>query len=150
MNARPQYSKVQGRQLFQGQQLALALALTLPGATAWAQPGSASYVGSMSTNGSGGSVSASIMWATSSSGSNLTSMQMHQLAGDSAAAVEMAKKGILYLNGASISVQAIGAQTIVSTTIIGDGNAVDVDAVQDALNTGDVSVRDVSISDIGL
>lgn len=104
----------------------------------------------MSVNGPGSSVSASVMWATSSGGSNLSSAQMHQLAGDSAASVEMARKGILYLNGASIAVQAIGAQTIISTTIIGDGNAVDVDAVQDAANTGDVSVRDVSISDIGL
>lgn len=99
--------------------------------------------------GSGSSVSASVMWSTSG-GTSVSSAQLHQLAGESAATVEMARKGILYINGASIAVQAIGAQSIVSTTIIGDGNSVDVDAVQDARNTGDVSVRDVSIRDIGL
>lgn len=118
--------------------------------SAAAQSGVAVYSGPMNANGSGASVSASVMWSTSSGGSNVSSAQMHQLAGESAASVEMARKGILYLNGASIAVQAIGAQTIVSTTIIGDGNAVDVDAEQDAHNTGDVSVRDVTIRDIGL
>lgn len=133
-----------------GRGLATAFALLLLGTPAVAQTVGAPYTGPMIGNGSGSPVSASVMWATSGGGGNVSSAQMHQLAGDSAASVEMAKKGILYLNGASVSVQAIGAQTIVSTTIIGDGNAVDVEAVQDANNTGDVSVRDVTIRDIGL
>lgn len=115
-----------------------------------AQTGSVPYAGAMTGNSAGSSVSASVMWATTSGGASVSSAQLHQLAGESAASVEMARKGILYLNGASIAVQAIGAQTIVSTTIIGDDNSVGVDAVQSANNTGDVSVRDVSIHDIGL
>lgn len=115
-----------------------------------AQTGAQPPFGQAGANNNGNAVSASVMWATGSGGASVSSALLHQLAGESAASVEMAKKGILYLNGASIAVQAIGAQSIVSTTIIGDGNAVDIDATQEARNTGNVSVRDVSIRDIGL
>lgn len=153
MNAHPRPSAVPWRSFPAcdgAQAVVVALVLAMTGAPAAAQTGVAPYAGPVGGNGSGSSVSASVMWATTSVGGNVGSAQLHQLAGDSAASVEMAKKGILYLNGASIAVQAIGAQTIVSTTIIGDGNAVDVEAVQDANNTGDVSVHDVTIRDIGL
>ncbi|MBV2264690.1 MAG: hypothetical protein KUL79_14215 [Thauera sp.] len=153
MNAHPRHPAVLDRLADFRVSARVAAAIVVLAAlcpSAAAQNGVAVYSGPMNANGSGSSVSASVMWSTSSGGSNVSSAQMHQLAGDSAASVEMARKGILYLNGASIAVQAIGAQTIVSTTIIGDGNAVDVDAVQDAHNTGDVSVRDVTIRDIGL
>lgn len=154
MNAHPQHSagyKAVATWAWQGiVVLAVGLTLTSFVSPAIAQVGSMPYLGTASGSGSGSSVSASVMWATSNGGPNVSSAQLHQLAGESAASVEMARKGILYLNGASIAVQAIGAQTIVSTTIIGDDNAVDVDAVQDAHNTGDVSVRNVSIRDIGL
>lgn len=130
--------------------VAAALMLIVQGVPASAQTGALPFAGPVSGVGSVSSVSASVMWSTSGGAGNVSSAQWHQLAGESAASVEMARKGILYINGASISVQAIGAQTIVSTTIIGDGNAVDVNAVQDARNTGAVDVRDVSIRDIGL
>lgn len=115
-----------------------------------AQTSPASQATQFGVSASASSNSASVMWATGGGTASLNSAQIHQAAGNSAASVEMARKGILYLNGASIAVQAIGSQAVVSTTIIGDGNRVDVDATQDARNTGDVSVRDVSIRDIGL
>lgn len=126
-----------------------ALVITVISAPAEAQSWGTTS-GSSGSAFSGSTVSASTMWATTTTGSdsNYYSALMHQAAGETAAGVEMARKGILYLNGASITVTAVGSQNIISTTIIGDDNSVGVNADQTATNTGDVTVHDVTIQGI--
>jgi hypothetical protein len=85
---------------------------------------------------SGGMVTMSGTWAT---GGSLESSMMHQMNGTSAGYVESARNGLLYAHGTSISIQSIGAQNIVSSTIFGDGNNVEIKADQSATNSGNIS-----------
>jgi len=62
---------------------------------------------------------------------------MHFANGIVAGQVNAARDGILY-DGVSINVTSVGSQNVISTTVIGDGNEVDVDADQSASNSGDV------------
>jgi len=64
---------------------------------------------------------------------------MHQMNGTSAGYVESARKGLLYAHGTSITIQSIGAQNIVSSTIFGNGNDVEIKANQSSSNSGDIS-----------
>lgn len=66
------------------------------------------------------------------------SAEMHMAYGIVAGQVNAARDGLLY-QGTSISITAVGSQNIVSTTIQGDGNTVQVDAKQDSANSGDVT-----------
>jgi hypothetical protein len=79
-------------------------------------------------------------WGTSSNSSTspVASSLMHVNNGLAAGQVNAALDGFLY-EGSSISVLSIGSQTVVSTTVIGDDNDVDIDADQNAENSGDVS-----------
>jgi hypothetical protein len=79
------------------------------------------------------------MWgATGSSGTPLDSSNMHSLDGNSAAQVAAARQGLL-LGGAALSITAIGSQNIVATTVIGNGNATNVNATQTSSNSGTVT-----------
>lgn len=83
------------------------------------------------------------MWGTQSGASSRASRQkasaeMHVANGIVAGQVNAARDGLLY-DGVSINVTSVGSQNVISTTVIGDGNEVDVDADQDASNSGDVS-----------
>ena len=94
-----------------------------------------------STSGSVGNSnsSSSRMWgATGSSGTPLDSSNMHSLDGNSAAQVAAARQGLL-LGGAALSITAIGSQNIVATTVIGNGNATNVNATQTSSNSGTVT-----------
>lgn len=84
----------------------------------------------------GGMVTMSGTWVT---GGSLESSMMHQMNSTSAGYVESARKGLLYAHGTSITIQSIGAQNIVSSTIFGDGNDVEIRANQSAENSGDIS-----------
>jgi hypothetical protein len=89
-----------------------------------------------STSGSG---SSGKMWgATGSTGAALASSSMHNQDGGSAAQVNAAEQGLL-LGGSGLSITAIGSQSIVSTTVIGNGNSTNVNATQTTTNTGTVS-----------
>lgn len=79
------------------------------------------------------------MWgAAGSAGTALDSSNMHSLDGNSAAQVIAAKQGLL-IGGTGMSITAIGSQSIVSTTVIGNGNSTTVSATQTSSNTGTVS-----------
>lgn len=79
-------------------------------------------------------------WGTSSNSSTspVASSLMHLNNGLAAGQVNAALDGFLY-EGSSISVLSIGSQTVVSTTVIGDDNDVNINADQTANNSGDVS-----------
>jgi hypothetical protein len=66
------------------------------------------------------------------------SSEMHVNNGLGAGQVNAARVGILY-EGTTISILSIGSQNVVSTSIIGNDNSVNVTADQDSSNTGDVS-----------
>lgn len=66
------------------------------------------------------------------------SSEMHVSNGVVAGQVNAARKGILY-QGTTINVTSVGSQSVISTTIIGDGNEVDIDADQSSSNSGEVS-----------
>lgn len=83
------------------------------------------------------------MWGAGPSGaggkeSQLASSTMHVNYGVVAGQVNAARDGLLY-QGTSITITSIGSQNVISTTIYGDNNRVDVDADQDSSNSGDVS-----------
>ena len=80
------------------------------------------------------------MWgAAGSGGSAQDSSAMHSLDGNSAALVNAARLGLLIGNGSNTSITAIGSQSIVSTTVIGDNNSTNITATQTTTNTGTVT-----------
>lgn len=85
------------------------------------------------------------MWGASAQGSGSTSAyestMLHNANGLVASSVNAAKRGILFGGAPSITIQSIGAQTVVSTNVYGDNNDVKVDAQQDADNSGDQSTN---------
>lgn len=85
---------------------------------------------------------ASSMWGTTPSGNTaLESSTMHVENGIIAGQVNAAKDGLLYSNGSSDSynIYSIGSQSVISNTIQGDNNTINVTADQESQNTGDVS-----------
>ena len=89
--------------------------------------------------------SAGHMWGTDGSGvavgGAVESSEAHLANGIVAGQVNAAEDGLLYDNGTAgtFTIQAIGSQTVVSTSIIGNGNIADIMADQTSSNTGDVS-----------
>jgi hypothetical protein len=87
--------------------------------------------------------SASNMWGTAPAGvavpGALDSAIAHNQNSAVAGAVNAAEAGALFNGGSGITITSIGSQNIISTTVIGDGNDVDVDANQSSSNTGAVS-----------
>lgn len=89
--------------------------------------------------------SAGNMWGTASSGvsvpgavdSAITHTQNGVLAGH----VNAAEAGLLLNSGigTSLNISSVGSQTIVSSTVVGNSNDVDIDANQTSSNSGDVS-----------
>lgn len=98
------------------------------------------------------SQSASSEWGTAAASGvgGLSSAELHSLGGQVAAQVNAADLGLLLGSGLSLSVTSIGAQNIVSTTIVGDSNDVNVDVgSQDSSNTGSISNSGaISVGDI--
>jgi hypothetical protein len=93
----------------------------------------------------GDSYSAGSMWGTDGSGVAVSgaaaSSAAHVQNGTVAGQVAAAEQGLLLSTGSggSITVQSIGSQTVISSTISGNDNDVDIDADQDSTNSGDVS-----------
>jgi hypothetical protein len=83
------------------------------------------------------------MWGTSPSGvavpGAVDSSIAHTENSAVAGAVNAARAGMLMGTGAGGSIYSIGSQTIVSNTVVGNGNSTDVNANQSAQNSGDVS-----------
>ena len=80
------------------------------------------------------------MWGAAGWGGGLVdSSTMHSQDGNAAAQVAAAKLGLLIGNGSNTSITAIGSQSIVSTTVIGDGNSTTVTATQTSTNSGTVT-----------
>ena len=67
------------------------------------------------------------------------SEQMHYQNGLLAGIVNSAEMGLLVQSGTNITIQSIGSQSIVSTTIYGDNNVSDTTADQFTTNSGDVT-----------
>ena len=86
---------------------------------------------------------ASTMWGTSNSGVAVNgaalSAQTHTQNGIIAGQVNAASRGLLVTTGSgSITVQAIGSQSIVTSTVNGSNNDVDLDSDLTSSNSGDV------------
>ena len=112
----------------------IAMAAALFTATA-AQAQSTPVTGATNSTGASGR-----MWgAAGSGGSAQDSSTMHSLDGNSAALVNAARLGLLIGNGSSTSITAIGSQSIVSTTVIGDNNSTNITATQTSTNSGTVT-----------
>ncbi|MDO8877361.1 MAG: hypothetical protein Q8M24_20365 [Pseudolabrys sp.] len=80
------------------------------------------------------------MWGAAGWGSSVVdSSTMHSMDGNAAAQVAAARQGLLIGNGSNMSITAIGSQSIVSTTVIGDGNSTTVTASQTSTNSGTVT-----------
>jgi hypothetical protein len=88
---------------------------------------------------------ASSMWGTAPAGATvegaLESSAMHLQNGIVAGQVNSAEAGLLYSNGSgeNYNIYSIGSQSVISNTILGDGNEISVTATQESSNTGDVS-----------
>ena len=88
--------------------------------------------------------SAGAMWGTAPGGVSvpgaLDSSLTHTTNGVSAGQVNSAEAGTLETDGTggTRNIYAIGTQTIVSSTLIGNNNVSDIDATQSATNSGDV------------
>lgn len=112
----------------------VAMALTLFTATA-AHAQSTPISGTTNSTGTSGR-----MWgAAGFAGSAQDSSTMHSLDGSSAAQVNAARLGLLAGNGANTSITAIGSQSIISTTVIGDSNSTNINATQTSTNSGTVT-----------
>lgn len=87
--------------------------------------------------------SAGAMWGTgigsTGGGAALGSSQMHQLDGMSAGYEQAARKSLLMAPGNSITVQSIGNQTIVNTSIYGNNNNATIDSEFSSSNTGAIT-----------
>jgi hypothetical protein len=80
------------------------------------------------------------MWGAAGQGTSaIDSSTMHSQDGNAAAQVAAARQGLLIGNGSNLSITAIGSQSIVSTTVIGDGNSTAVTATQTSTNSGTVT-----------
>lgn len=86
--------------------------------------------------------SASSMWGTAPAGIAVSgatdSSVSHAQNGVTAGQVIAARDGSLSTSGTSETISAIGSQTIVSNTVFGNNNDVDIDATQTATNSGSV------------
>lgn len=69
----------------------------------------------------------------------VNSSTMHSQEGTVAAEVNAAKQGILLSGGPGMTIQAIGSETIVNTTVYGSNNSTNVTANQTATNSGSIS-----------
>jgi len=93
----------------------------------------------------GDNYSAGQMWGTDGSGvavgGALESAAAHAQGGVIAGQVNAAEDGLLVSTGSagSISIQSIGSQTVISSTISGSDNDVEIIADQDSANSGDVT-----------
>lgn len=83
------------------------------------------------------------MWGTVPGGVSvpgaLDSALAHYQNGAGAAQVNAAKIGALYGNGQGGTIEAIGSQTIVSTSIIGNSSVANISASQTSSNSGSVT-----------
>lgn len=116
--------------------IAAAYCACLFGGSAAAQTVANPYTGGTVS----GDASASFMWGTSGAGvlsGAKDSASIHALNGVAAAQVNAARRG--YLLPDNITIQAIGSQNIVSTTVNGNNNVVDVNAGQTSSNSGPVN-----------
>ena len=86
--------------------------------------------------------SAANQWGTFASGIAVTgsvdSAVAHTQNGIAAGQVNAAELGALFGTGGSSTINAIGSQTIISTSIIGNGDTSTVNATQTSSNTGAV------------
>jgi len=82
------------------------------------------------------------MWGTTPSGVSvpgaLDSAVMHAQNGLIAAQVNAARNGVL-MGGTGVSIQAIGSQSIVQTTVTGNNNNLTSSATQTSTNSGAVN-----------
>jgi hypothetical protein len=119
-----------------------AAALVCAGLTAFdarAQTASQTAImgGGSSQQGGGGG-----MWGVSGGsgvGGSADSATMHQLLGQTAGQVESARKGFLYAPGSSVTVQAIGSQSIVNNSVYGNNNSASIVADQYSTSAGQVT-----------
>ena len=90
------------------------------------------------TNTAGGS--SGRMWGDTANtpSSQVDSSLMHSNDGVAASEVNAAKAGVLY-GGANITITSIGSQSIVNTSVIGNGNTTSVVATQTTTNSGAVT-----------
>jgi hypothetical protein len=88
-------------------------------------------------------VSANTMWGTNYGGVAVSgasaSAQSHGQNAIIAGQVNAAERGYLVSTGSSGTIQAIGSQTIVSSTIYGNSNSASINATQTSTNSGAVS-----------
>ena len=91
------------------------------------------------------SYSASQMWGTDASGVSVNgayeSAVTHEQNGIIAGQVNAARAGLLMDtgSGAALTIQSIGSQTVISSTVNGSNNNVDIDGQQSSSNSGQVS-----------
>lgn len=102
--------------------------------TAAAQAQSTPVTGTTNSTGTSGR-----LWGAAGAAGSSDSSNMHNLDANSAALVNAARAGLLTSSGTGSSITAIGSQSIVSTTIIGDSNTTNVSATQTSTNSGSVS-----------
>ncbi|MFM6986081.1 MAG: hypothetical protein ACKOXQ_05605 [Hydrogenophaga sp.] len=109
--------------------------------SAWAE--TAIYQSYPGAPNGGSNVSAGAMWGTglsgSSAGGDLGSAQMHQLNGVSAGYEQAARKSMLMAPGNSITIQSIGTQTIVNSSIYGNNISTTTDVDVSSTNAGHIS-----------
>jgi len=79
------------------------------------------------------------MWGGGSATSAANSAALHNQEGSVAGEVNTARLGALLNVGPGATIQAIGSQTIVSTTVYGNNNSTTVTSTQTAINSGTVS-----------
>jgi hypothetical protein len=88
---------------------------------------------------------ASNMWGTVSSGvavpGAVDSAAAHNLNGVTAGQVNAAKLGLLVNSGGNTTIESIGSQTIVSSTVYGSNNTTSIGATQSSSNSGSVSTN---------
>lgn len=112
-------------------------ALAAAGLLAFASSATAQSAGTTNSTGTSGR-----MWGAAGAGGSVQdSSAMHSLDGNAAAQVSAARLGLLIGNGSNTSITAIGSQSIVSTTVIGDGNSTTVTATQTSTNSGAVTTN---------
>lgn len=96
-----------------------------------------------SMGGDSASASANVMWGTTPGGSGfvspLESAVLHETNALIAGQALAAENGTLGAVGSSITIQSIGSQTVISNTVIGNGNEANITADQKSSNTGDVT-----------
>lgn len=83
------------------------------------------------------------MWGTAPAGVSVPgavdSAIAHEHNGTVAAQVNSARKGLLTGGVPGLSITSIGSQSIVSNTVVGNGNSTSVNATQSSSNSGSVS-----------